>query len=277
MAEPVFVRDQARGNHAGGRDQALIDKRASKQRLTTAVVTGASRGFGSAIAAALVDQGHRVVGVARTGEALADLRRDLGARFVPVVADATDAETARTVIAQHRPALLVLNAGATPATGPVHEQSWESFSRNWNVDTQHAFHWIRAALRLPLAPDSLVVAMSSGAALRGSPLSGGYAGAKAMIRFLVSYAADESRRAALGISFATVLPQLTPATDLGAAGVAAYAERQGIEPATFSSALEPLLTPAVAGAEIARLCGDAGNRDELREYQLTGHGLRALA
>jgi NADP-dependent 3-hydroxy acid dehydrogenase YdfG len=249
----------------------------SQQPVTTAVVTGASRGFGAAIADALVDRGHRVVGVARTAEALADLRRELGARFVPAVADATDAETARTLIEQHQPTLLVLNAGATPAASPVHEQSWDSFSRNWQVDTQHAFHWIRAALRHPLPPDSLVVAMSSSAALRGSPLSGGYAGAKAMIRFLASYAADESRRAALGIRFATVLPQITPATELGAAGVAAYAERQGVNTATFAAALEPLLTPAIVGAEIARLCEDAGNRDEPREYQLNGHGLHALA
>jgi hypothetical protein len=37
-----------------------------------------------------------------------------------------------------------------------------------------------------------VSAMSSGAAHFGSPLSGGYAGAKAAIRFACSYAADES-------------------------------------------------------------------------------------
>lgn len=249
----------------------------SRQSQTTAVVTGAGRGFGSAIAAALIDQGHQVVGVARTADALADVHRRLGAAFVPVVADAADAVTARTLIEQHQPTLLVLNAGATPAIGPVHEQSWESFSRNWQVDTQHAFHWIRAALRHPLTPGSLVVAISSGAALRGSPLSGGYSGAKAMIRFLAGYAADESRRAQLGIGFATVLPQLTPATELGAAGVAAYAQRQGIDTDTFAAALQPLLTPAIVGAEIARLCQDTDNQDEHREYQLTGHGLHAMA
>jgi len=72
----------------------------SRQSQTTAVVTGAGRGFGSAIAAALIDHGHQVVGVARTADALADVHRRLGAAFVPVVADATDAVTARALIEQ---------------------------------------------------------------------------------------------------------------------------------------------------------------------------------
>jgi hypothetical protein len=54
---------------------------------------------------------------------------------------------------------------------PVHEQTWETFSRNWHADTRHVFTWTRAALREPLAPGSVVVAMSSGAALGGPPLS----------------------------------------------------------------------------------------------------------
>ncbi|WP_067891089.1 SDR family oxidoreductase [Nocardia vaccinii] len=244
---------------------------------TTAVVTGAGRGFGAAIAAALVSEGHRVVGVARTADALAKVQQELGSVFVPVVADAAAEETARTLIQQYQPTLLVLNAGATPGIGPVHEQTWESFSRNWQVDTQHAFHWIRAALRHPLAPGSLVVAISSGAAVGGSPLSGGYSGAKAMIRFLAGYAAEESRRAELGIGFATVLPQLTPATELGAAGVAAYAGRRGVDPATFAAAFGPLLTPSLVGAEVARLWQDTDSHGEHRVYQLNGHGLHALA
>lgn len=69
----------------------------------------------------------------------------------------------------------------------------------------------------PLDPGSTVITLSSGAALRGSPLRGGYAGAKATIRFITSYAAAESERDHLGIRFVSVLPQLTPATVLGAA------------------------------------------------------------
>ena len=119
------------------------------------------------------------------------------------------------LIDAYRPGMLVLNAGAFPLPRPLHQHTWQTFSRNWEVDVQHAFHWVREALLRPLEPGSTVIAVSSGAALRGSPLSGGYAGAKATIRFLAAYAADESHRDGLGIRFSAVLPQLTPATGLG--------------------------------------------------------------
>ena len=99
------------------------------------------------------------------------------------------------LIEQYRPDTLVLNAGAPPLMRPVQHHTWDTFSRNWDVDVRHAFHWIREALLLPLHPGSTVVTMSSGAAVAGSPLSGGYAGAKAAIRFITGYAADESERA----------------------------------------------------------------------------------
>src|SRR6185312_4331884 len=163
----------------------------------TAVVTGASRGFGRAISAALVAAGTHVVGIARDEGQLRTVRDELGEGFRPVAADAADDALAQDVIRTHRPTLLVLNAGVAPHMAPVHEQTWETFSRNWHVDTRHVFTWTRAALREPLAPGSVVVAMSSGAVLGGSPLSGGYASAKAAVRYIGGYAADESMRAGL--------------------------------------------------------------------------------
>ena len=189
----------------------------------TALVTGASRGFGRGIATALSGAGARVVGVARDGGALDKLRAELGESFTPVPADAADPMVAGALIDTYRPGVLVLNAGATPLPRPIQHHTWESFSRNWEVDVAHVFHWTREALLAPLAPGSTVVTLSSGAALFGSPLSGGYAGAKAAIRWLTAYAADESRRAGLGIRFVSVLPQLTPETALGAVFAAAYA------------------------------------------------------
>ena len=151
---------------------------------TTALVTGASRGFGRGIAAALRASGARVVGVARNQSMLDDLRSQLGDGFIPVVADATDPVVAGQLIDAYRPATLVLNAGAAPLSRPLHRHTWETFSRNWDVDVRHVFTWTREALLRPLDPGSVVIAFSSGAALNGSPLSGGYAGAKATIRFI---------------------------------------------------------------------------------------------
>jgi NAD(P)-dependent dehydrogenase (short-subunit alcohol dehydrogenase family) len=239
----------------------------------TAVVTGASRGFGRAIAAALVAAGSDVVGIARDERELHAVRDQLGERFTPVTADATDETLARDVIREHRPDLLVLNAGVAPHMAPVHEHTWETFSRNWHVDTRHVFTWTRAALLEPLAPGSVVVSMSSGAVLGGSPLSGGYASAKAAIRYINGYAIDESQRAGADIRFVTLLPQLTPAAGVGAVGVAGYAARQGVDPATFAENLQPILTPDQVAKAVVEIAGDP---DSGPEYQVSGGGLRPL-
>jgi NAD(P)-dependent dehydrogenase (short-subunit alcohol dehydrogenase family) len=238
---------------------------------TTALVTGASRGLGRGIAIELSQAGANVVGVARDRTRLEELRAHLGGTFTPVVADAADPVTAGQLIDEYSPRTLVLNAGAAPLPRPLHLQTWQTFSRNWEVDVQQVFGWTREALLHPLEPGSVVIALSSGAALRGSPLSGGYAGAKATIRFIAAYAAAESKRASLGIRFISVLPQLTPATDLGAAGAAAYAAREGVDVAAFLKGFGPALTPAQTGKAIIDLATDSGHNQE--SYLLTAAGL----
>jgi NAD(P)-dependent dehydrogenase (short-subunit alcohol dehydrogenase family) len=242
---------------------------------TSALVTGASRGFGRATAAALVQAGATVAGVARSGGQLAEVREELGPRFVPVVADAADPVSAARLLDQFRPTVLVLNAGASPLSRPLQGHTWESFSANWAVDVQQAFHWTREALLAPLEKGSLVVAFSSGAARFGSPLSGGYAGAKATIRFMAGYAAGESQRAGLGIRFTAVLPDLTPDTGLGAAAVAAYAARQGVDTAAFLAARGPVLQADRVGRAITELALDPAL--DGAAYVLNAGGLEPLA
>jgi NAD(P)-dependent dehydrogenase (short-subunit alcohol dehydrogenase family) len=238
---------------------------------TTALVTGASRGFGRAIAAALSGAGAHVVGIARTRAQLDEVRDELGETFTPVTADVADPLTARRLIAEHVPRTLVLCAGAAPRMSPLQDQTWETFSQNWNVDVAQAFHWTREALQQPLAPGSSVIAISSGAAINGSPLSGGYAGAKATVRFIVSYAAIESERAGLGINFVSVLPRLTPATELGAKAVQAYAKRQGVDVDTFVQSSGPALTAPQVGRSVLEIA--TGERRDHRSYVLTSSGL----
>jgi NAD(P)-dependent dehydrogenase (short-subunit alcohol dehydrogenase family) len=242
---------------------------------TTALVTGATRGFGRAIAVALHDAGADVVAVARSAEQLGELRSEFGGSLAIVAADVADPVVAGSLLEQYRPQTLVLNAGAPPLMRPIQHQTWQTFSRNWEVDVAQAFHWIREALLLPLAPQSTVITMSSGAALFGSPLSGGYAGAKAAIRFITGYAADESARAGLGIRFVSVLPKLTPATDLGAAAVAAYAGRAGTDVGEFVRQMGPTIGPEHAGKHIAELAVSTDQGPGA--YLLTPDGLSPVA
>jgi hypothetical protein len=50
------------------------------------------------------------------------------------VGDATDRALAASLLQEFRPTVLVLNAGAKPPMGPLHEQSWEGFSAPWNSE-----------------------------------------------------------------------------------------------------------------------------------------------
>lgn len=239
------------------------------------LVTGGSRGFGRGIVAAMLDAGARVHTIARGAPALATLQAELGERVTITVGDAADPVMVGQLLDTVRPDVLVLNAGAAPLTRPLHQQTWESFSRNWEVDVKAAFHWMREALLLPLTPGSAVVVVSSGAALRGSPLSGGYAGAKAMVRFIAQYGAEESARLDLGIQVTALLPQLSPATDLGRPAVAAYARRAGLSLEQYLAQLGAPLTPQLVGAAVVQTLTDPG-RTGYGAFLLSSTGLRAL-
>ena len=243
----------------------------------TALVTGASRGFGRATVRALHDKGAKVVGVARNVQQLETLQQELGDGFIPIAGDVCEPELAERLVLKFAPDILVLNAGATPMACPLQDQTWESFSQNWNVDTQHVFNWTKQALSVPLHPGSVVISLSSGAAIGGSPLSGGYSGAKAAVRFVSQYAAGESNREALGIRFTALLPQITPTTDLGAAGIAAYAQREGVEIETFLNRFQPLLTPELVAQAVVDLCiGAEGVDIHGLAFMLSGTGLRVI-
>ena len=73
----------------------------------------------------------------------------------------------------------------------------------------------------------------------------------------------------------SVLPRLTPATELGAKAVAAYAERQGVDVDTFVQAGGPALSAEQVGRSVLEIAaGDPGSHGA---YLLTATGLSALA
>jgi NAD(P)-dependent dehydrogenase (short-subunit alcohol dehydrogenase family) len=184
------------------------------------------------------------------------------------VADATDPNLAGNVIDSQDPDILALIAGASPLLRPIHHHSWETFALNWQVDVRLTFNWLREAVLKPLRPGSRVLLMSSAAATHGSPMSGGYAGAKATIRFLAAYADEEARRNDLGLRVVAVLPGLTPATALGLSTVRNYAEREGVSEERFRAMLGSPVTPEHAGKAFVELA--AGELDSAVAYTLTG-------
>jgi NAD(P)-dependent dehydrogenase (short-subunit alcohol dehydrogenase family) len=239
----------------------------------TALIVGASRGLGRGIATAAAEAGASVIAVSRSATTFPD--RANGS-IEAVVADAADASAPGALLDRYDPHVLVLVAGASPLPRPLQHHTWETFSANWNTDVRIAFHWLREALLRPLRPGSRVVVFSSGAALAGSPLSGGYAGAKATQRFITGYAQDEANRADLGISFTALMPRITPLTELGGPAVRAYAAREGQSEEEYVKQLGELVSPQVAGAAVVQLA--QADTDALAaSYLLTGAGLQKIA
>jgi NAD(P)-dependent dehydrogenase (short-subunit alcohol dehydrogenase family) len=219
------------------------------------VVTGGSRGIGLGIVEALVAERAQVTVVARDPERLAEVAKRLGVHLAR--GDVTDEKLARDVLSDVRPSVLVLNAGATPPMGSLHELSWENFNRAWDVDVKAGFHWVQETLRLPLARGSRVIIASSGAALNGSPLSGSYAGAKRMLWLMALYANDLAQRLDLGIRFQAILPQqIIGDTELGRTAAEAYARSKGVSLEAFLAGFGAPMPPRKVGDHVVSILTD---------------------
>ena len=197
-----------------------------------------------------------------------------GSRRVP--ADAADPTLAGRVLRELKPDLVVLAAGVTPRMAGVDEFDWESFSEAWNSDLKASFFFIQQALTLPLAPGSAVVLVSSGAAIAGSWLSGGYAGAKRMQWWLADYAQKVSDAKKLGIRTLAVLPkQLIEGTTIAARASATYGAINGTTAEAYMKRFDvPLDVDKVAAAILSALRGDV--QAGVNAIAVTGAGIEPL-
>ena len=188
--------------------------------IQSALVIGAGGGVGHATVDALTAAGARVLAAGRER-------------------DASDPEQVAALLDEADPDLVVVAAGARPHMASIDEQTWETFSRAWNVDVRIAFEVGRAALTRPLRPNSTVLIVSSCAALNGSPMSGGYAGAKKMQMFLAGYLQRASDARDLGIRFVSLAPRaFLVGTAIGEAAAATYGAETGpLDPAGVARAI----------------------------------------
>jgi NAD(P)-dependent dehydrogenase (short-subunit alcohol dehydrogenase family) len=217
--------------------------------INNALVIGAGSGVGRATADALTAAGAEVLAAGSER-------------------DATDPANVAALLAEADPDLVVVAAGTHPRMASVEDQSWESFSAPWNVDVRIAFEVGRAALARPLRAGSTVVIVSSGAGINpnGSPLSGGYAGAKRMQMFLAAYLQRAAAARELGIRFVALAPmQFIVGTAIGDAAAAAYG------PGSWPVPLDP---DGVARAILAVASGE--EHPEATVLGVTGNGLKAV-
>ena len=219
------------------------------------VVTGGSRGLGLGLVEALVAHGAGVTIVARDTGALAAVRVRLG--VATISADVTEETAAQRILSQIDPDILVLNAGAQPRMGRLDQISWADFTATWETDVKAGLYWLQAALNLPLKPGSRVLVGSSGAAVNGSPMSGGYAGAKRMLWIMAKYANGISLEKGLGIFFQAIVPlQIIGGTGVGDAGATAYARATGMKPEQFLARFGAPLPPREFGEKVVSLLDD---------------------
>ncbi|MEV6054766.1 SDR family oxidoreductase [Streptomyces sp. NPDC052107] len=221
-----------------------------------------------------------VIGAAGSvGRATVDALTAAGVRVLAAghERDATDPAQITALLGEADPDLVVVAAGTRPRMAPVAEQSWESFSAPWHVDVRIAFEVGRAALARPLRPGSTVVILSSGAGLGGSPLSGGYAGAKRTQMFLVGCLQREADARGLGVRFVALVPgQLLTGTAIGEAAAAAYGAETGQSADAYLKEHFPVPLDAtgVARAVVAIASGeDHGGRTVLK---VTGKGVEPV-
>jgi NAD(P)-dependent dehydrogenase (short-subunit alcohol dehydrogenase family) len=237
----------------------------------TMVVIGGSRGVGRQIVQAGIRDGARVLAVARQEGPLRQLAKEFAGTEV-LSLDATDEAAPAKLFDVLKPDILVLCAGAFPPAAPLHEQTWQQFAVNWETDVKITFHFCKAALLQPLRAGTLVILISSGAALAGSPNSGGYAGAKRTQMFIANYSQKESDRLRLGLRFTALAPRIMPDTDLGKHAVAGYSRYLGISAADFIASMAwPPASSDVATAVVELATNPDQSRG--RVFVISGKGL----
>ena len=177
-------------------------------------ITGASRGIGAAAARVFAEAGARVVLIARSGEAIAALAGELGAkRALAVPCDVTRywevaAAIDAAVATFGRLDVLVNNAAVIGPIGPMAAVDTDAWGQAIDVNLKGVLHGMRAALPvMAAAGGGTILTISSGAA--HAPLEGwsAYCASKAGAAMLTRMADLEGRPAgirALGLSPGTV-------------------------------------------------------------------------
>lgn len=161
------------------------------------LITGASAGFGKALAERLVANGHRVIGCARRLDKLNALADTLGEAFLPVVMDVSDTASIPQIIAD-LPAdfkqidVLVNNAGLALGTEPAQKADLDDWMLMIDTNIKGLMALTHAVLPAMVARDSGYI-INVGSIAGSWPYFGGnvYGATKAFVKqFSLNLRAD---------------------------------------------------------------------------------------
>jgi 3-hydroxybutyrate dehydrogenase len=227
-----------------------------------ALVTGAGRGIGAAIAARLVAEGARVTVLSRTQTEIGAVATRLGNAAQALKADVTHAEETRCAFEQAAASfgpidILVNNAGQA-RSGLLHKAPDELWHQMLAVNLTGAYHGIRAALPGMLERGfGRIVNIASTSGLRGYPYVAAYCAAKhGVIGLTRALALEVAQR---GVTVNAVCPGFTETALVEDAianirkvtGRSAEAAREAL---TRTNPQGRLIEPAEVAHTVAWLC-----------------------
>jgi gluconate 5-dehydrogenase len=168
-----------------------------------ALVTGASRGLGFAMAKALKENGAHVIVNARDAAALSEAAKSISAQAMPF--DVTDASVSRkaleSIVAEHGHFDILVNNAGIQHRRPLVEWEDSDFDRVINVNLSSCFRLARDATRLMLPQKfGRIINVGSVAAILGRPTIHAYVAAKAGLHGLTRSMAAEIGRHGITIN-----------------------------------------------------------------------------
>jgi NAD(P)-dependent dehydrogenase (short-subunit alcohol dehydrogenase family) len=164
-----------------------------------AVVTGASRGIGRAIALGLAQAGADVAVAARSESDLETLVKEIETedrRAIAVPTDVTDRAQLEALIAQSQDELggldvLVNNAGGTRFMAPITNLRPEGWDKALKLNLDSVFHGTQLAAQQMAGKGGSIIQVASVAAIMGSPGLSFYSAAKGAVRLMTQSVAKE--------------------------------------------------------------------------------------
>ncbi len=161
------------------------------------LITGASAGFGEALARRLIAKGHQVIGCARRLDKLNALAQELGDLFLPVIMDVSDTTSIPKIIADLPDSfkqidVLVNNAGLALGTEPAQNADLNDWMRMVDTNIKGLMSLTHAVLPAMVARDSGYI-INVGSIAGSWPYFGGnvYGATKAFVKqFSLNLRAD---------------------------------------------------------------------------------------